>query len=80
MDKELKAMIQETLDGLDKKITGIEITSDEADEYVCECGNNVTADGFEPCDEKGNIMEPTIMSEWDGLYVCLVCGRIHRIK
>jgi hypothetical protein len=45
---------------------------DEA--WICVCGNEPSDDGFYPCDKKGNEMEPT--DDWDGLYVCLRCGRI----
>jgi hypothetical protein len=29
-----------------------------AEAWVCECGNTPSGDGFYPCDEKGNEMEP----------------------
>jgi hypothetical protein len=46
--------------------------NDEA--WICLCGNKPSGDGFYPCDEKGNEMEP--VSGWKGLYVCFRCGRI----
>lgn len=44
--------------------------------WVCLCGNMPHEDGFYPCDREGNEMEPLISSDWDGLYVCVSCGRI----
>ena len=44
--------------------------------WICACGNTPTADGFYPCDELGNEMEPVVGSDWKGLYVCARCGRI----
>jgi hypothetical protein len=46
--------------------------NDEA--WICLCGNEPSEDGFYPCDEQGNEMEPA--GSWKGLYVCLRCGRI----
>lgn len=46
--------------------------NDEA--WICLCGNKPSGDGFYPCDEKGNEMEPA--TGWKGLYVCFRCGRI----
>jgi hypothetical protein len=48
--------------------------NDEA--WICLCGNRPIANGFFPCDEKGDEMEPLIGSNWNGLYVCGSCGRI----
>jgi hypothetical protein len=45
---------------------------DEA--WTCLCGNEPSEDGFYPCDEKGDEVEP--VAGWSGLYVCLRCGRI----
>jgi hypothetical protein len=45
---------------------------DEA--WTCLCGNEPSEDGFYPCDEKGDEVEP--VEGWSGLYVCLRCGRI----
>jgi len=44
--------------------------------WHCICRNTPSDGGFYPCDENGNEMEPTIGSNWDGLYVCADCGRI----
>lgn len=42
------------------------------DELVCgRCGNYTILDGFEPCDEAGNLREPT--PGWPGLYRCEFC-------
>jgi hypothetical protein len=42
--------------------------------WICICGNTPSSDGFYPCDEKGNEMEP--VAGWNDLYVCARCGRI----
>jgi hypothetical protein len=49
-----------------------ETGNDEA--WICLCGNEPSKDGFFPCDEKGNEMEP--VAGWGGLYVCARCGRM----
>jgi len=41
---------------------------------VCVCGNTPTSDGFYPCDQNGNEIEP--VKGWQDLYVCDRCGRI----
>lgn len=48
----------------------------DPDAWRCICGNTTFSDGFFPCDERGNEMEPTIGSGWTDLYVCTRCGRI----
>lgn len=59
-----------------------EITLDKFDnaEFECECGNNSFDDGFYPCDENGEEMEPTIGSGWDKTYVCATCGLIWKVR
>jgi hypothetical protein len=48
---------------------------DNPDAWVCFCRNEPSEDGFYPCDEKGNEVEPD--HNWNGeLYVCNRCGRI----
>jgi hypothetical protein len=49
-----------------------EANNEEA--WICICGNEPSEDGFYPCDEKGNEVEPVV--GWSGRYVCLRCGRI----
>jgi len=49
-----------------------ETGSNEA--WICICGNEPSEDGFSPCDEKGNEVEP--VAGWGGLYVCFRCGRM----
>ena len=44
--------------------------------WICLCGNTPASDGFYPCDEHGNEMDPTKGSGWVNLYVCTRCGRI----
>lgn len=41
----------------------------------CICGNDQITDGFYPCDEQGNEVQPD--DRWNGeLYVCGHCGRV----
>ena len=44
------------------------------DAWICICGNEPHSDGFYPCNETGDEVEPK--SGWKGLYVCHRCGRI----
>ena len=46
----------------------------DKDAWACLCGNEPEEDGFYPCDKDGNEIEPS--TRWNGLYVCLRCGRI----
>jgi hypothetical protein len=48
----------------------------DLDAWRCICGNTPVGNGFFPCDESGNEIEPTIGSGWTDLYVCARCGRI----
>jgi hypothetical protein len=48
----------------------------EGIDLSCGCGNYPRLDGFFPCNEDGNEIEPTIGSGWAGLYVCGRCGNI----
>ncbi len=48
----------------------------DRDAWICVCGNMPADGGFYPCDEQGKEMEPTIGSNWNGLYVCGDCGVI----
>lgn len=61
------------MENIKERITH-ESGNDEA--WVCICGNTPSDGGFYPCDKEGNEMEPTVGSDWDGLYVCADCGRI----
>lgn len=58
------------------KNTQERITHEEGNKvaWVCICGNKPDADGFYPCDKKGDEMEPA--AGWENLYVCGGCGRI----
>lgn len=49
---------------------------DNEEAWVCLCGNVPSGDGFFPCDDKGNEIEPTVGSNWKDQYVCASCGRI----
>jgi hypothetical protein len=45
--------------------------------WICLCGNTPIADGFFPCNDKGQEIEPTKEANWDERsYVCARCGRI----
>jgi hypothetical protein len=63
---------------MENKTEYISADQHERDAWRCICGNTPTSDGFFPCDEKGNEMEPTIGSGWTDLYVCARCSRIIR--
>lgn len=54
----------------------ITLENGSEDAWVCVCGNKPHQDGFYPCNEKGNEIEPLEGSDWNGLYVCRKCGRI----
>jgi hypothetical protein len=54
------------------------ITHNEGTDWVCVCGNTPDSDGFFPCDEQGEFIEPTLDSDWNGLYVCDRCGQLHK--
>ena len=57
-----------------KQFINHEAGNDEA--WLCLCGNRPDSDGFFTCDGNGDEMEPALLSNWDGLYVCGRCGRI----
>ena len=61
---------------MDKQAEYIATEQSDRDAWHCICGNTPSGDGFFPCDEKGNEMEPNIGSNWNGLYVCARCGRV----
>ncbi|MBB3123285.1 hypothetical protein FHS04_000782 [Mesoflavibacter sabulilitoris] len=44
--------------------------------WICICGNDTMDLGFQTCDKKGNFIEPTTHSLWQGHYACQNCGRI----
>ena len=46
------------------------------DAWICVCRNTPADDGFYPCDENGNKVEPTPETWRTNLYVCDKCGRI----
>ena len=48
--------------------------ADDADAWLCLCGNQPDFDGFYPCDRQGNEVEP--VEGWEDLYVCARCGRV----
>lgn len=46
------------------------------DNWVCLCKNEVNIEGFQTCDQYGEILMATIGSGWEDLYRCARCGRI----
>lgn len=48
------------------------------DTLSCSCGNTPEADGFFPCDLDNNEIDPTIDSDWDGVYKCGRCEVWHK--
>lgn len=48
----------------------------DKDAWVCLCGNTPSDNGFYPCDDKGNEVEPTETDWTTNSYVCNQCGRI----
>jgi len=56
------------------------ITNHYGTDVVCVCGNQPHYDGFYTCDTDGNIIEPTLDSDWEDLYVCGRCGQLHRFE
>ena len=43
----------------------------------CVCGNMPVTEGFFPCNNNGDEVEP-VEEQWEDLYVCASCGRIIR--
>ena len=50
----------------------------DEDAWICLCGNTPSDDGFYPCDDTGQEIEPVLGSGWDELYVCGRCKRLIR--
>jgi hypothetical protein len=48
------------------------------DSWICLCGNTPCAEGFYPCNEHGEQVEPTPEAWATDCYVCDRCGRIIR--
>lgn len=48
------------------------------DDLTCACGNTTDSDGFYTCDTDRGEIEPTLDSDWDGLYCCGRCGQGYR--
>ena len=46
--------------------------------WLCVCGNEPQMDGFYPCNERGEHVEPTAELWTTNCYVCACCGRIIR--
>lgn len=72
------AFIQ-TIEALARPTRTVERVDVEAigdDEWDCVCRNHASAEGFHPCDEQGNAVEPTAADWPDPLYRCDRCGRI----
>lgn len=44
--------------------------------WECRCGNSQSSDGFEPCNEIGELV-PAELGPWDGaLQACIRCWRV----
>ena len=52
----------------------IRVTPGDSDGWICICGNTPPDDGFFPCDQQGQEIEPG--AGWTGLYVCTRCRRV----
>ncbi len=51
------------------------IQSNEHDDWTCICKNTAGSQGFYPCDEDGNEVEPD--KNWQSnTYICFGCGRV----
>ena len=46
------------------------------DELTCVCGNTAWGYGLYPCDDQGEIVEPTPEDWTTNWYVCDRCGRV----
>jgi hypothetical protein len=59
-------------------VTYIKSGVSDPDYWICLCGNTTGEEGFYPCNNQGQEVEPT-PEEWTtGCYVCARCGRIIR--
>ena len=56
------------------------ITRHATPDLVCTCGNTPRGDGFYPCNSAGEELEPTLASEWLGLYLCARCYSLHTFE
>ncbi len=56
--------------------TKIQHEAGNQEAWICICKNTPSEDGFYPCNENGDEVEPTKGSGWKNLYVCNSCGRI----
>lgn len=54
----------------------MKITSMASDDWVCLCGNMPWLEGFYPCNERGEQVEPTPEDWTTDCYVCDRCGAI----
>ena len=61
-----------------RKIITLPFFQVEIEGIHCECGNNAVGDGFYPCDNLGNTIEP-LAKEWKGLYVCANCNQVYKM-
>jgi hypothetical protein len=61
---------------VDYRLGSMQITHEVGNQeaWVCLCGNTPSDDGFYPCNEQGEEVEPT--ADWDNLYVCSKCQRV----
>ena len=49
------------------------------DSPVCTCKNTPHTSGFDTCLADGTVVEPTVDSAWEGLYLCNDCHLVWRI-
>lgn len=60
-------------------MTAIRIVAMDED-FKCTCGNSSFGDGFYPCDEHGNEMQPLMSSTWAVHYLCNQCDQVYLDK
>lgn len=49
----------------------------DASEYICECGNDASNDGFDPCNDEGVITNRDtyeVPPNWKHTFACVRCG------
>ena len=52
----------------------------EGGDLTCDCGNQAWYEGFYPCDNSGNIVEPDAGGIWDSDYKCERCNAIYTLS
>lgn len=54
----------------------IKTIKDFSDNFVCDCGNGSEKNGFQPCNAKGELVDP--LPSWDNHYKCMECFQIYK--